>query len=353
MDANNLVFFTDLEQDKDIRIGICPLVGRVSNKLYSHKGGWTAMIKDQLIAAGYWDSEVIYDPKVDWSLYDAVLIEHGMEYKGTFNVFGGSSDELAHQVSRVFSDTRLYSLHCDMPNIGEFVRGRLRTGTELFKSLESRLDEFSNKSRSIPRVDFIEKTEGQVFGDSHSFSLYEPGYTCTRHDGLTMYGALNHRLENYVFPWTKKLKVYIGNIDVRHHLMRQPDPIWSIDTMIQSLEDNIKKLNIKEVTVRHVLPVEDESRKIPSTGFYKKLPFFGTQQERMALVVYINSKIDEMCDRNNWNVFSNPECYFEHHDNLSFPKLSFDVMERPQSVHVSREFHLWDYDNRQYNNKIL
>ena len=353
MNTQSFNFFTDLEPNRNIKIGISPLVGKVSNKLYSHKGGWPVMICDQLKHAGYLDSEVIYDPKKDWSAYDVVLIEHGMEYKGTFNVFGGSSDELANQVLRLFSDTRLYSLHCDMPDIGAFVRSRMKAGTPYFKELEARLDEFTSKSNSIARVDFVEKTDGQVFGDSHSFSLYEPGFTCTRYDGLTMYGSLNSGLSEYVFPWINKLKVYIGNIDIRHHLMRQPNPLASIDELIAKLEQQLLSLNIPNITIRHVLPVEDESRKIPGSGFYKKTAFFGSQQERAAISSYMNTKINEMCEKNNWTVYSNPDCFFEHHDNLKFPKLTFDVMERPGSVHISREFHLWNYEKRSYNQNIV
>lgn len=353
MNENTLTFFTDLEPNRNIKIGISPLVGKVSNKLYSHKGGWPVMLCDQLKHAGYVDSEVIYDSNKDWSSYDVVLIEHGMEYKGTFNVFGGSSDDLANQVLRLFADTRLYSLHCDMPDIGVFVSSRMKAGTPYFKTLEARLEEFTNKSKEVKRVDFIDKTDSQVFGDSHSFSLYEPGYTCTRHDGLTMYGALNHGIKNYVFSWTKKLKVYIGNIDIRHHLMRQQDPIASIDQIMSDLENQLLALNMEHITIRHVLPVEDESRKIPGSGFYKKMAFFGSQQERAALSSYMNTKINEMCERNNWEVYSNPECFFEHHENLKFPKLRFEVMERPQSVHISREFHVWDYEKRSYNQKVV
>jgi hypothetical protein len=346
-------FFTELEPNRNIKIGISPLVGKVSNKLYSHKGGWPVMLCDQLKHAGYNQSEVIYDSKKDWSDYDVVLIEHGMEYKGTFNVFGGSSDDLANQVLRLFSNTRLYSLHCDMPDIGAFVRSRMKAGTPYFKTLEARLDEFTSKSNSIARVDFIEKTDGQVFGDSHSFSLYEPGFTCTRYDGLTMYGALNTGISDYVFPWAKSLKVYIGNIDIRHHLMRQQDPLASIDDLITRLEQQLLSLNISDITVRHVLPVEDESRKIPGSGFYKKTAFFGSQQERAAISSYMNGKITNMCERNNWGVYSNPTCFFEYYGNLKFPKLTFDVMERPGSVHISREFHLWNYEQRSFNQNIL
>jgi hypothetical protein len=135
--------------------------------------------------------------------------------------------------------------------------------------------------------------------------------------------------------------------------MRQQNPIQSIDEIIGDLEKQLLALNIKHITIRHVLPVEDESRKIPGSGFYKKMPFFGSQQERMALSVYMNSKIDEVCQRNGWEVYANPACFFEHHEDLKFPKLTFDVMERPGSVHISREFHVWNYEQRTYNQKVL
>jgi len=345
-------YFTDHEKDKSIKIGICPLVGKISKQLASHKAGWAFMIQNQLKTAGYQNSHVIHRVEDDWSNYDVILIEHGMEYKGAFNIFGGANDDLYMQISRIFRydphNTRMYSLHCNMPNVSELVRVRLRTGTERFKTLETSLDRIKDICSRIPRIDFIDRSEKQILGDSHSFSLYRPGYNVTRYDGLTLHGVLERRLSNYILPGIKALMVYFGNIDVRHHLMRQQDPIASIDKLMADYETQLKDLNLDEITVSHVLPVESESRKIPKTGWYKKSPFFGTQKERAALSKYINMKIDEMCERNDWFVYKVPTNFFNENG-----ELNMNMMEKPQSVHISREFHFWDYENDLPNTRII
>jgi len=350
MDNNfNFTYFTDYEKDKSVKIGISALVGKISRQISSHKAGWPTMIANQLKHAGYPNVTVIHDQKTDWSEYDVILLEHGMEFKGTFNIFGGANDELYDQVKRIFvQGVRMYSLHVDMPLIGDLIKVRHRTGTEQFKSLLEKADMVNNVcATSIPRVDFIEKTDKLVFGDSHCFSTYRPGWMVCRNDGMTMYGCLNRGLKSYVFPWVKELIVYMGNIDVRHHLMRQQDPIKSIDEMMAALEQQLLELNLDSVTLTEVLPIENVSRKIPKTGWYKKMPYFGTWEERSALAKYISVKLNEIAERNKWNVYKVPAIFKNEN-----AELDFKVMERPQSVHISREFHYWDYELDQQNTRI-
>lgn len=345
--VEELSYFIDKEPNKFKRIGVCSLIGKISSQISSHKAGWPTMIVNQLKHAGYLNSSVIHRVEDDWSNYDVILIDHGMEFKGVFNIFGGANDDLYNQICRLFRGVKMYSLHVDMPDISELVRVRLRTGTEKFKQLENQIPRIKEICSKIERVDFIEKTYDQIFGDSHSFSTYRPGYMVTRYDGLTLYGALNRGLDTYVLPWTKNLIVYLGNIDVRHHLMRQQDPIASINEMMEKYEKQLSALNVDSITVSHVLPVENESRKIPKTGWYKKMPYFGTQKERAALSSFINTKINDMCKFKGWNVYRIPKEFFNDEG-----ELSFDVMEKPQSVHISREFHYWDYENDKQNTRI-
>ena len=134
---NNLVYFTDLEKDKSLKIGIAALVGKLSPKLSSHKSGWAFHLANQLKHAGYTDVQVITDTETDWSTFDVMLLEHGMEFKGNFNIFGGANDDLYHQITRMFAQgVKLYSLHHDMPCVGTLIEKRLKTGSELFKTLE-------------------------------------------------------------------------------------------------------------------------------------------------------------------------------------------------------------------------
>jgi hypothetical protein len=235
-----------------------------------------------------------------------------------------------------------------MPDVSELVRTRLRTGTPTFKSLEAELPNIKAICERIPRIDFISRSQQQILGDSHSFSIYRPGFNVTRYDGMTLHGILERGISNYVLPGVRSLMVYFGNIDVRHHLMRQQDPIHAVHKLIDTYEKQLINLDMDSITVSHVLPVENESRKIPKTGWYKKMPFFGTQEERAALSMCMNLRIDEMCRRNDWFVYKVPQNFFNERK-----ELKFEVMEKPQSVHISREFHFWDYERDMPNERII
>lgn len=346
-----LTFFTEQETDKDIKVGICALVGKISPKISSHKSAWAHMLWNQLRNAGYENSEVITSNETDWNEYDVILIDHGMEFKGTFNIFGGSNDDLYYQLIRLFTPVRKYSLHHDMPDIGNLIQTRLKTGTDLFKTLSDRIEEATELCKQIPRTDHIEKTEKLCFGDSHSFGMYQAGYMCQRHDGLTLYGALKKGLDSYIYPWVDSLTIYLGNIDIRHHLMRQSSPTDATDTLLEEYERQLIHLQneqgIEEIEIVHTLPIENESRVLPKTGYYKGTPFYGTWEERTNLTKKINAGIDNMAARNDWKVYKHPEIYFNDKD-----ELTFDVMEQPKSVHISREFYRWDMEKNQPNSRL-
>lgn len=337
-------YFTDYEQDHSIKIGIAALVGKLSSKESSHKAGWAFMLCNQLWHAGFKNAEVITEVNQDWSEYDVILIEHGMEFKGAFNIFGGANDDLYHQLNRLFVEgVRLYSLHHDMPAVNELIEKRLKTGSDLFKTLETRIDEAKEICSQIPRVDHIKKTDKLCFGDSHSFSQYTPGYMCSRNDGLTLFGTVKRGLSEYVYPWTKELRIYLGNIDIRHHLMRQQDPHAALQKLMQNYEATL--LQIQESGIEHIeiveaLPIENESRPLPKTGYYKGTPFAGSWEERTDLVKTFNWYVNEIAERNGWQSYSHPQVYLN-----PIGELDFGVMEKPKSVHIARKYYRWDLIN--------
>lgn len=337
-------YFTDYEQDYSIKIGISTLVGKLSPNESSHKAGWAFMLCNQLWHVGFKNAEVITEINVDWTDYDVVLLEHGMEFKGAFNIFGGANDDLYHQINRLFvEDVRFYSLHHDMPAVNELIEKRLKTGSDLFKTLESRIDEAKEICSQIPRVDYIEKTDKLCFGDSHSFSQYTPGYMCSRNDGLTLFGTVKRGLSEYVYPWTKELRIYLGNIDIRHHLMRQQDPHVALQKLMQNYEATllqIQESGVEQIEIVEALPIENGSRPLPKTGYYKGTPFAGSWEERTDLVKTFNWYVNEIAERNGWQSYSHPEVYLN-----PIGELDFEVMEKPKSVHIARKYYRWDLVN--------
>ena len=346
---NNLVYFTDLEKDTNIRVGISALVGKLSSKLTSHKSGWAFHLANQLKHAGYSSVSVITDNSA-WKAddFDVILIEHGMEFKGNFNIFGGANDDLYHQIIRMFAPgIRMYSLHHDMPCVGTLIEKRLKTGSDLFKTLEVRIEDAKEICASIPRVDRIQKTKSLCFGDSHSFSQYTPGYMTDRHDGLTLFGTLRRGIRSYVPQDIEELRIYLGNIDIRHHLMRQANPSKALKDMMAIYEQQLIDLEIDNIEVVQALPIENESRPLPKTGYYKDTPFAGSWAERTELVKQFNQMVTDMCERNDWKTWRHPDVYLN-----SFGELTFDVMEKPKSVHIAREYYRWDLVKNEPNSKL-
>ena len=346
--TNNLVYFTDIEKDKSLKVGIAALVGKLSPKPQSHKSGWAFHLANQLTNAGYTDVEVITDIQTDWSEFDVMLLEHGMEFKGNFNIFGGANDDLYHQITRMFApDIRMYSLHHDMPAVDTLIEKRLKTGSDLFKTLEVQIKETKELCAKIPRIDRIQKTTSLCFGDSHSFSQYTPGYMTDRHDGLTLFGTLRRGIRTYVPEDIEELRIYLGNIDIRHHLMRQANPSKALKDMMAMYEQQLIDLEIDKIEVVQALPIENESRPLPKTGYYKDTPFAGSWAERTELVKEFNILVEAMCNRNGWKTWRHPDVYLN-----SFGELTFDVMEKPKSVHIAREYYRWDLVKNEPNSKL-
>ena len=166
-----------------------------------------------------------------------------------------------------------------------------------------------------------------------------------------MFGALKRGLKSFIEPFgpqIKKLTLYFGNIDIRHHLMRQPDPAAALFAMLDEYEKQIKALNMDYVELISALPIENESRKLPKTGFYKGTPFAGTWEERTALVTMFNMRLEEICHRNGWEFYSHPNVYKNEKG-----ELDFEVMEKPQSVHLARLYYRWDLENDCPNPNLL
>lgn len=329
-------FFTNIETDKSIKIGISYLLGINSDFSDTNKSGFQHIILNQLKNEGYLNSSIIFENVDDFNNYDVILIDQNMNYDSWFYIFSKSRK---NNISRIFSNTRMYSLLIDMPNISNLIK----EGSIYY----SKRSEIAQICSSIKRIDYIAKTNKLVLGDSHCLSLYIPGYMVSSHRSLSLSQALENKLNSYILDNIDDLIIYFGNFDIRHLLLREYNPIKNIDNLILELESQLVSLNIDNISIRHVLPIEDESRKISKLDRYKKLDYFGSKKDRQALSTYFNYKVNEICNRNYWKIIVNPDCFFNEKN-----ELSFNVMEFPRSVHISRKYYLWDFDSNSYNNLV-
>lgn len=278
------------------------ILNNPSSSMNSHSAGWNLLVCDIIGCR-------IITQDHDWDSFDELYINHGPNFRpGVYNVIGGIGDEVYQRLIKLFSfKGKIYSVD----------------GFDPYDFIEKRKLNF--KPGKIKVLDYsFPKTGRIVIGDSHSISVW-PGktYEISRNDGLTMYGFLKQERDLSKYH---DVILYFGNIDVRFHLMRQPHPVKATYELIDRYLEYADKYS---ATVVKLLPIENESRKLPGTGLYKGKPFYGTRQERQALVDMINQEIEQYHNYIGW-----PD-YFKN----ELGELSFDIMEPRQSVHIRPKYY--------------
>ena len=91
-------------------------------------------------------------------------------------------------------------------------------------------------------------------------------------------------------------------------------------------------LPIKDVAIYELLPLENESRKLPKTGYYKGKPFWGTWAQRAEVRHTFNQAVEKATRRAKFIRWTD---YLLNAKN----ELDFKFMEKPHSIHLSREFY--------------
>lgn len=331
------------------RIAIDDVVTTYSPKKESHKSSWPYLLSSQLRSVGL-ISDVL-SKNDDINSYDVWFISLPMEFQGTFNLFGGASEGVAKRIKRL-SDFKgnIYILNQDMPDIGGLIKSRWSSSCDEWKDLDP--DLYTDLSNRIERIDLILRDDVFIYGDSHSVSVYEPGSNISRNDGQTLYGFLKKK-DEFSYPnGTKNVILYMGNIDVRHHIFRQKDPMNAVDSLVREYAEFasnlIKNHGMNSVSLVELLPIEHEGRKIPKTGWYKGAPFFGAQKQRSKAVTEFNHLLNELSFVYGYNVISWPKEWYA----LDPEKYAELHMEKPGSVHLSRSSYQYDFETGVKNRKM-
>jgi hypothetical protein len=292
-----------------MKIAMLNILGNIPTRLNSHNAGWTfclaSIIEDRY---GVYP-DFINDAK-DIENYDYIVINNGISYKkGKWNFFGGVQDTTIDKLKKL-----------------SVFKGKLISYNEEveFKSLLKRkeITKIPDKNVYLKHTDTGEKL---ILGDSHSLSIFKKGYSIKRIDGKTLNGFLKIGLHKYLKENVKELIFYAGNIDIRFHVHRFGGRKVIVD-LIKRLFIQLENLNLEKITLVCLLPIEDESRKIPGTGLYKGKPFFGTKENRTYYVKEFNSLLKRGCTHYGYNLI---EWDFDYDQGLSF-----DNMESRQSVHL-------------------
>lgn len=304
----------------------CPFIP-IAKRAASHRGAQGVMYGDQ-IRQKYGECDVNYGGEIsDHNAYDNLWVYHGNDWSGGLNMFGGVYGFPYVQNTVNFSQFKgkVYSIGIDFPPYHEMVRNKLESAKKEVQPEWHQVD-LKNLERMFneaERVDYPNITNNLVVGDSHSICMYRPGWTVNSIPFKTLNGALNEGLKTFIDIKADKIQFYFGNIDIRHHVCR-------LNVDIEKLCDRyIEQVSELGGEIFELLPIENESRKIPQSGYYKGKPFYGSWEERNEARNKFNDYIEKEYGLIRWT----QHLYNEKGE------LDFKYMEKPQSIHLSREFY--------------
>ena len=319
-------------------------------RLDSHRSSWPRMQKCMLEDSGLDVSLVGGDIEVLRNS-DTWFVSHGMEFKDNYNLNSGWQPEHAERL-RIMIDKgheSVVSLERKMPDLVELLKPRAeKTEHNLSESEWKKLGEILTL---IPVVENKQLADfhAVVLGDSHSIARYRRGRLVLRNDGLTLYGMLKRGIKEMLLEngieSVEKLIIVAGNIDIRHHLLRQPNPIEAVDEMMAELWVQIQDLMnegiIMESEITMPYPIEHEERKLPKTGYYKGTPFYGTREQRVQIASTMMNEILARFPR----AYYWPQRWYD----MNPEQYATEFMEKPRSVHLSPRHHDWNYEKNRMN----
>ena len=310
-----------------MKVGMIGIASKPSTALFSHNGGWTYTLKS-ILEKTKGNVDIITEP-TDIHNYDCLCINEGLNYrKGVWNFFGGMQDRSLNMVDNLINyDGKVISYNEEICWESLLKRKELKNSGYLISD--------------FPKVELNNTTfisDKIIIGDSHSVSIYKPGYSISRNDGATLYGSLKEGglLHDFNFYGYSDIVLYFGNIDIRFHVHRLGG-LKILEELIKEYTIFIDSLLSKgfNITVQGLLPIEDESRKIPGTGLYKGKPYYGTREQRQSYVDYFNSAMYEN------SLYYGFKYRFWDLPREGFDDPKFKCMESRQSVHLRPSYYLF------------
>lgn len=309
-------------------------LGPISNKIHSHKAAQAIIYADQLKQAGNDVTINLVNNKItDYSPYDEIYFYHGSDWSGNLNLFGGIQAYPNQQYVSALSHFKgkIKSLIIDFPNYLSMFQDRLTKADMTWDNVHwENLRRLQNEAETVD-PNTIKRYRNIAFGDSHAICMYRPGWENVSVPFSTLHGSINRGFETFIPEGGEydQIETYFGNIDIRHHLCRFDNPIEEARKLADRYGeevDRIRKVYKANVVAWEPLPIENESRKIPKTGWYKGTPFYGSWQQRTDVRNAFTEKL-----KSHTQVFS----WIDKLVN-SKGELDFEAMEKPQSVHLSR-----------------
>ena len=311
----------------------CPFIP-IAKRPASHRGAQGVMYGN-MIKEKYGHCDINYGGEIkDHNDYDSLWVYHGNDWSGGINMFGGvyGFPYVKNTVNFSQFKGKVYSIGIDFPPYHQMVKSKLDSAKKEVQPEwhDVDLENLERMFEEAERIDYPNKTKKLVVGDSHSICMYRPGWTVNSVPFKTLNGALNEGLESFIKIETEgPVEFYFGNIDIRHHVCRL-EVGWekSVKDLAERYVTEVNNLSVPG-RIYELLPIENETRKIPKSGFYNGQPFHGTWEERNNARKLFNEIIHDSGLGIKWtNYLLNKK-----------GELDFDYMEKPQSIHLSRKYY--------------
>lgn len=299
----------------------------------SHTRGWSQMWADQLLA------RIDHKCSENITTAEIVCIDHGVNFGGTLNLFGGANEEVFNKFNNIMNSKLVISLDIQMPDYGAMLKQRIGATTTYSGITEEWCDKLSSMLNNCNYIDQYKMCHankyGITIGDSHSTAFAAKNDRVFRTNGKTLFSVLKSGLESElhgVNVSNKTVLFQFGSIDIRHHILRNNTNISSM------VEDYVKQGKV--IADKHncnvqfcaPVPVEYEGRKLPKTGYYKGTPFFGTRQERYDATMEFIGALDKF---SNGNIVTVPYEWYT----MDPEEYANTYMEMGGSVHIAPIFY--------------
>lgn len=343
-----MIYFRDFNIPTNVTIGITHLLSNITTRPDSHKGGWTRLLKCQLNHCGYPNVKIL-DNKDSLNDFQYIIFDLGAEFSGSLNMFGGLDEKTFKRLQELEQfQGEFLSWRNDLPDISVLEARRNNASTcEDFKTTNGDfIPRVCEKLKMVRKFDHAYKTNRLLISDSHGPSVWDPSFIIERRDGRTLQGLLdNHTIPKYLnlIPDIDMLQIHCSSIDIRHHVFRESNPEEHIAFMAQRLLDQSQVFQGHKIFTQ-TMGIEDESRELPKTGYFKGTAFCGTWEQRNLARTIFNEVIElgatEISAHHSLaSVQALPDFFFDETG-----KLKFDVMEKPGSVHTSPAFYRTNLD---------
>lgn len=322
----------------------CPF-NAISAKPTSHRGSQGMMYYDMIKRQGI-DITFNAGGKItEYNDYDAFYVYHGNDYnvdQKTVNLFGGLQQYPYVDNVVAWSQFlgKVYSIGIKFPPYHKMLEEKFAGAQKSNKPIDPRwknvnLENIKRIYETAEVIKYPGLTDKIVVGDSHAICMYRPGWTVNSIPFKTLNGIINLGLETTLtdFPNISELEFYFGNIDIRHHLCRlEGSHIENAKQLAARYVKAVEALPYDVLRIYEPLPIEDESRKLPKTGWHKGQPFHGTWQQRNECREVMRDEIDRLTTRAELVKWTD---YLLN----SSGQLDFKYMEKPGNIHLARSFY--------------